>query len=117
MAVQTIRTAGLRAATASTMSSILPEAPPMKTASGAGQSARASGANPWRSVTLPTWNARQLPRVRSSASGLPSTANTRPAWADSASSTVTGFWPMSRWRRPAARPFATDSWVISGLMP
>ena len=89
MALMQRRAAGFAASTASTICRMQPLLPPMKTASGAGSPASAAGARPSVRYRLATANFARFCRISAQASGSHSTAQTRPAGAASAISTLT----------------------------
>ena len=84
-----MRASGFLSSAASTMAARLPLLPPMKTASGAGRSERASGASPSTRTRFRVLNFSRLALMSAQPSGLHSTAYTRPRGAANASSTLT----------------------------
>ena len=83
------RADGLRASAASTTPAMPPPVPPMKTTSGAGSPASASGARPCTGVIFHAPNRSRFRRMSAQASASHSTAYTRPQCAAKASSTLT----------------------------
>ena len=103
-AVHTTRAAGFLWNTTWRISSRLPEVPPRNTRSGAGRSAKASGAVPATISRLTAWNRALFSASRARAASFFSTAYTRPAGQDRAHSTET---------EPVPAPTSPHTWCSS----